>query len=147
MTDLLNCADSGGPQEVHVDVQKAMIECSVEELVFPAVGGDMTFTVKCDKEWTAFGEEDWIRCEVAGSTEREGSVKVTVQPNPESETRTSSVIVKSGMTRTAIPLTQAEPLQVSIDKLYSSSKGETFTVGVRGADGWQVESAADWSSA
>ncbi len=137
----------GEQKEGPVNNQKVTIECSVNELVFPAVGGEQTFNVSCDKEWTAYGEDQWVKCEVSGSTQKQGTVKVIVESNPETGNRNSAVVVKSGTTRVEIPLSQVEPLQVSKDKLYSSSKGEAFTVEVKGAEDWKAESTADWITA
>ncbi len=147
MMGLLNFTACGDPNAGPSDTQKAKIECSVEELIFPAAGGEQTFTVKCNREWTAFGDAEWISCDVTGSTEAQGSVKVSVQANPEGAARKSSVVVKSGTARVTIPLSQVEPLQVSKDKLFSSSKGETFIVDVKGAEGWTAESSAEWVKA
>ncbi len=144
---LLNVSACGEQKNNPVNTNKAKIECSVDDLVFPATGGEQTFTVKCDREWTAFGETDWINCSVSGSTEAQGSVKVTVGANAESGNRESAVVVKSGTARVTIPVLQVEPLQVSRTELYSSSKGETFTLEVKGAEGWKAESGVPWIKA
>ncbi len=147
ITGLLNLAACSSSEDVPSESQQARIECSASKLEFAATGGEQTFTVKCDKEWTAFGQSGWVSCEVVGSTAKQGSVKVTVQPNAETDSRETAVVVKSGMERVEIPLTQAAPLQVSESRLFSSSKGETFTVEVKGAEGWQVTATAGWVKA
>ncbi len=96
----------GEPDNGLTNGQSARIECSVNELVFPAAGGEQTFDVSCDREWTAYGEAEWIRCDVTGSTEKQGSVKVTVQEHSSTKARSSSVIVKSGTSRTVITVSQ-----------------------------------------
>ncbi len=144
ITSLLHLTACSDSEDTPPAAQQPQLECSVDKLAFAAVGGEQTFTVKCDKEWTAYAEDSWITCHVEGSTAAQGKIEVNVQPNSEENSRESAIIVKSGMSRLSIPLVQAAPLQVSKNKLFSSSKGETFTLEVKGPEGWQAEAAATW---
>ena len=72
---------------------------------------------------------------------------VTVAANTGTESRSGSVVVKSGAKRVTIPVTQAVPMQVEKSTIYSVSTGETILVGIKASKDFTVKSNDSWISA
>lgn len=107
--------------------------------------------VNCSRgEWTAYADDnskDWIKVNVSGSTSTQGTVTVTVAVNTGTESRSGSVVVKSGAKRVTIPVMQAVPMQVEKSTIYSVSTGETILVGIKASKDFTVKSNDSWISA
>lgn len=127
------------------------LTCSPDKVDAPVVGGSYVLNVNCSRgEWTAYADDtckDWIKVNVSGSTSTQGTVTVTVAANTGTESRSGSVVVKSGAKRVTIPVTQAVPMQVEKSTVYSISKGETLLVGIKASKDFTVKSNDNWISA
>lgn len=127
------------------------LTCSPDKVDAPVVGCSYVLNVNCSRgEWTAYADDtskDWIKVNVSGSTSTQGTVTVTVAANTGTESRSGSVVVKSGAKRVTIPVTQAVPMQVEKSTVYSISKGETLLVGIKASKDFTVKSNDNWISA
>lgn len=125
--------------------------CSPDKVDAPVVGGSYVLNVNCSRgEWTAYADDnskDWIKVNVSGSTSTQGTVTVTVAVNTGTESRSGSVVVKSGAKRVTIPVMQAVPMQVEKSTIYSVSTGETILVGIKASKDFTVKSNDSWISA
>lgn len=79
---------------------------SVTELTVPYIGGNSTVSVESDAEWTAYSNDEWIDCKVNGSSEKSGTVEISVSKNSEFEAREGEVTIKSGTVRENISVHQ-----------------------------------------
>lgn len=127
------------------------LTCSPDKVEAPVVGGSYVLNVNCSRgEWTAYADDnskDWIKVNVSGSTSTQGTVTVTVAANTGTESRSGSVVVKSGAKRVTIPVMQAVPMQVEKSTIYSVSTGETILVGIKASKDFTVKSNDSWISA
>lgn len=127
------------------------LTCSPDKVDASVVGGSYVLNVNCSRgEWTAYADDnskDWIKVNVSGSTSTQGTVTVTVAANTGTESRSGSVVVKSGAKRVTIPVTQATPMQVEKSTVYSVSKGEELYVVVKASGDWTVKSNDSWVTA
>ena len=127
------------------------LTCSPDKIDASVVGGTYSISVDCSRgEWTAYADDnskDWIKVNVSGSTSTQGTVTVTVAANTGTESRSGSVVVKSGAKRVTIPVTQATPMLVEKSTVYSVSKGEELYVVVKASGDWTVKSNDSWITA
>lgn len=125
------------------------ITCFPTEYQAPAVGATFQISVDISNgEWTAFVEgADWVKIQAQGTASKSGTVDVTVAPNTGTESRSADIVVKSGMERTIVKVTQDAPLQVAESSLYFSSAGSSVSVAVVAAGNWTVSSSASWLTA
>ena len=128
-----------------------ILVCSPEKVEAGAIEGEYTLNVTCSGgEWTAFASDDcssWVTAKVVDSSLDKGRVTVTVKANTGTTSRNGSVVVKSGVKRVTIPVTQAVPMSVSQRDIYSTSRGESFTLSVVAAGDWSVKSNDSWIKA
>lgn len=125
-----------------------LLTCSPEKVEAVAIAGEYTLKVSCSEgEWTAFASDDcssWVTAKVSDSSLKNGAVTVSVSANTGTTNRNGSIIVKSGMKRVTIPVTQEVPMSVSQREIYSNSRGEDFTLSVVAAGDWSVKSNDSW---
>lgn len=97
------CSSGEGGNGNEPPVIEVNLQCTPKELSFDAKEKlTLSIGVSCNREWTAYSNEDWIACKISGNT-----VSVTVTENEKYEERTGAVIVKSGSTRETISVKQA----------------------------------------
>ena len=97
------CSSGEGGHGDEPPVIEVNLQCTPKELSFDAKEKlTLSIGVSCNREWTAYSNEDWIACKISGNT-----VSVTVTENEKYEERTGAVIVKSGSTRETISVKQA----------------------------------------
>ena len=100
---LVACSSGEGGHGDEPPVIEVNLQCTPKELSFDAKEKlTLSIGVSCNREWTAYSNEDWIACKISGNT-----VSVTVTENEKYEERTGAVIVKSGSTRETISVKQA----------------------------------------
>ena len=66
-------------------------------------------SITSDQEWTAFSGDackECVSCKTSGSIGTQGTVEVTVKANTSNQSREGEIIVKSGITRISIPVSQ-----------------------------------------
>lgn len=131
--------------------ESATIKCSPEKVEATAQAGQYVVNVACSgKEWTAFASDDcsaWIKVSVTGSSSSQGTATITVSAHTGTTSREGTVVIKSGITRVSVPVTQAAPLSVSKTELYSNSVGEAFSLSVITSGEWNVKSNDNWITA
>ena len=132
-------------------IDDVTLTCLPEKVEAPAIRGEYILKVTCSAgEWTAYASDDcssWIAVKVAGSLDRQGTVTVTVDANTGQVLRSGSVVIKSGLKRITIPVTQEAPMSVSKREIYSNSGGETVTLSVIATGEWSVKSNDSWIKA
>lgn len=103
MMGFVACSSGEGGNGDEPPVIEVSLQCTPKELSFDAKEKlTLSIGVSCNREWTAYSNEDWIACKISGNT-----VSVTVTENEIYEERTGAVIVKSGSTRETISVKQA----------------------------------------
>lgn len=103
MMGFVACSSGEGANGDEPPVIEVSLQCTPKELSFDAKEKlTLSIGVSCNREWTAYSNEDWIACKISGNT-----VSVTVTENEKYEERTGAVIVKSGSTRETISVKQA----------------------------------------
>ncbi|WP_300702175.1 family 16 glycosylhydrolase [Bacteroides sp.] len=131
--------------------ESVTIKCSPEKVEATAQAGQYVVNVACSgKEWTAFASDDcsaWIKVSVTGSSSSQGTATITVSAHTGTTSREGTVVIKSGITRVSVPVTQAAPLSVSKTELYSNSVGEAFSLSVITSGEWNVKSNDNWITA
>ncbi len=121
------------------------ITVSPESISSPATGGSYTVNVNTTGvEWGAYPDSEWIKTTVTGSNTSKGSVSVTISANTSTTQRTGTIMIQSGTGRKTINITQDAPLQVSEEKVYTSSKGETIDVEVTSSSEWTATASDSW---
>lgn len=121
------------------------ITVSPESISSPATGGSYTVNVNTTGvEWGAYPDSEWIKTTVTGSNTSKGSVSVTISANTGTTQRTGTIMIQSGTGRKTINITQDAPLQVSEEKVYTSSKGETIDVEVTSSSEWTATASDSW---
>lgn len=103
MMGFVACSSGEGGNDNESPAIEVSLQCTPNELSFDAKEKlTLSIGVSCNREWTAYSNEDWIACKISGNT-----VSVTVTENEKYEERTGAVIVKSGSTRETISVKQA----------------------------------------
>lgn len=103
MMGFVACSSGEGGNGDEPPVIEVSLQCTPKELSFDAKEKlTLSIGVSCNREWTAYSNEDWIACKISGNT-----VSVTVTENEKYEERTGAVIVKSASTRETISVKQA----------------------------------------
>ncbi len=144
----ISCGNDGGDDFPIDDVKLTSLPEKVEVL---ATGGSYVLNVTCSgSEWTAYASDDcsfWTDVKVSGSLDKQGTVTVTVDANKGHESRSGSVVIKSGSTRLTIPVTQEAAMSVSNQEVYSYSAGQIVTLSVTASGDWSVISNDSWVKA
>lgn len=100
VTGLVACGGSGEGSEIPVET--IQLDCSPKEIALAASASSATISVTCNREWTAYANEDWIDTKVSGQT-----VEVSVTDNPVYEERNGSLVIKAGTNRITVSVKQA----------------------------------------
>ena len=84
------------------------ISASPETINAPADGGTYTVNVNTTgKEWGAFSSSDFVTITTNNTASQTGSINVTVEANPKTESRTANITIMSGTARKMVSVTQA----------------------------------------
>lgn len=146
---LLMVVSCGGDDDKSIAAGNVKITCDTERIDVKAVGGTATINVSSEQEWDVYSDASWIHCEAvrnAGNPDS-GKVNVTVDVNNTGNKRSGEVIIKSGMSRHVVVVTQNMNLHLSESVLESASTGQTFTVYVKAAAAWTVSTSDKWITA
>ena len=96
-----NNTPSGGGSAVTISVQPASLD-------FTAEGGTYNIGVTTTgKEWGAYTSDSWLKVNTANTTQQQGTVTVTAEANPLTESRSATITVMSGAARKQVSVTQA----------------------------------------
>ena len=123
-------------------VEAPTLKVSKTSLSFAAEGGEASFTITTNKDWTATPDADWVNVETtSGKASAQAiTIKVTAEENTASEARTATIKVKAGNLNETINVTQAE-------KVATEPEPEPEVPAIAGtgteADPYQIATAED----
>lgn len=108
-----------GSDDVAEEVATVKLTCTPSSFTFPADGGQDSFTVEANREFSVFAEEEWVK--VTPSSGMSGSTVVTVKVEENktyaNDPRTATVVVKSGTKRFKVGITQDSPKRPSAGEI------------------------------
>ena len=81
------------------------LELSEADLIFEAEGGQKTFTITCNTDWTITNESDWCTTDVTAGTGNR-TITVKTQSYGELEDRNMNLTVKAGGNTKVLTVTQ-----------------------------------------
>ena len=108
------------------------LELSTKDLVFEAQGGELTFDITCNADWTITNESDWCTLDMT-SGNGNATVKVSTGVYEENEDRNTVLTVKAGNTPQTLTVTQKheDALILSKDKFDVPQAGDNITIELR----------------
>lgn len=108
------------------------LELSTKDLVFEAQGGELTFDITCNADWTITNESDWCTLDMT-SGNGNATVKVSTGVYEENEDRNTVLTVKAGDTPQTLTITQKheDALILSKDKFDVPQAGDNITIELR----------------
>lgn len=108
------------------------LELSTKDLVFEAQGGELTFDITCNADWTITNESDWCTLDMT-SGNGNATVKVSTGVYEENEDRNTVLTVKAGNTPQTLTVTQKheDALILSKDKFDVQQAGDNITIELR----------------
>ncbi len=123
------------------------LELSRNDLVFEAVGGEKTFTVSCNGNWSIENGSGWCKTDFSSGT---GNliVKVAVDEYSGLEDRNTNLTVKAGDKTQVLGVTQKckDAIVLSKDKFDVPHAGETISVEVKSNITYDVSVPAEFQS-
>lgn len=140
--------DSGGdgPEEPE-QPKNVMLELSRSDLVFESSGGEKTFTVSCNGNWTIDNGSSWCKTDFNSGT---GNLTVTVTADVYSgmEDRNTNLTVKAGDKTQVLGVTQKckDAILLSKDKFDVPHAGETISVEVQSNITYDVTIPSEYQS-
>ncbi len=108
------------------------LELSTKDLVFEAQGGELTFDITCNADWTITNESDWCTLDMT-SGNGNATVKVSTGVYEENEDRNTVLTVKAGDTPQTLTVTQKheDALILSKEKFDVPQAGDNITIELR----------------
>ncbi len=140
--------DSGGdgPEEPE-QPKNVMLELSRADLIFESSGGEKTFTVSCNGNWTIDNGSSWCKTDFNSGT---GNLTVTVTADVYSgmEDRNTNLTVKAGDKTQVLGVTQKgkDAIIVSKDKFEVPQDGVTISVEVKSNISYEVTIPEEFGS-
>lgn len=112
-----------------VDPEKAQLEISTYDLTFSAQGGEESFEIYCNTDWTITNESDWCTLDMT-SGNGDATITVTTEAYYENEDRNTVLTIKAGNKTETLTVTQkdGEALILSKDKFDVPQKGGNITI-------------------
>ena len=140
--------DSGGNGPEEPDQPKNVtLELSRSDLVFESSGGEKTFTVSCNGNWTIDNGSSWCKTDFNSGT---GNLTVTVTADVYSgmEDRNTNLTVKAGDKTQVLGVTQKgkDAIIVSKDKFEVPQEGVTISVEVKSNISYEVTIPEEFGS-
>lgn len=139
----------GGEDEPDVpeNPKNVMLELSRNDLVFEAAGGEKTFTISSNGDWTIENGSGWCKTDFSSGT---GNLTVTVAVDEYSgmEDRNANLTVKAGDKTQVLGVTQKckDAIVLSKDKFDVPHAGETISVEVKSNITYDVSVPAEFQS-
>lgn len=108
------------------------LELSRSDLVFESSGGEKTFTISCNGNWTIENESDWCTTDIISGTGNR-TVTVNTQSYSALEDRNMNLTVKAGDKTQVLGVTQKykDAILLSKDKYKLPQEGGTVSVEVK----------------
>ncbi len=128
--------------------ENPVLSVSTESLQFDSEGGEQTFTVSSNVDWTVSSPQSW--CSVTpASASGNGTVKVKVSKHEQTSTRSTTITVKtdSGLTQTVkVEQTGIDVFEISPTEVSVPFGGGSFDIKVTSSIGYKISSHPDWIS-
>lgn len=142
-----SCGDKGSDQNEIVSDNKLSV--SPSSLNAAATGQTCTLQIEAGREWAIFASnnENWLSFSPTSGMSGSTQVQVTVKANSDVNAREATIGIKSGNERKYVTLRQEAPLQVSTNKVYCMSVGESVDVTVTTTSNWSASASESWISA
>ncbi len=125
-------SDGGYDSEKTENPKNVTLELSRNDLVFEAAGGEKTFTVSCNGNWSIENGSGWCKTDFGSGT---GNLTVTVTVDEYSgmEDRNTNLTVKAGVKTAVLSVTQKykDAIILSKNKFEVEPKGDTISVEVK----------------
>lgn len=99
----LACGENNDNSNNTTDI---LISFTPTELTVNSEGEVASVQVKANREWSAFSDQDWIKCSPNSSINREELLKINVAENTTPVKRSGNVVIRSGTKRETIPVIQ-----------------------------------------
>ena len=145
----ISCS-GGSSDEVTSPEDKGNVTISVspEALESGSDVNSLQLNITCNADWSIRTEASWINLRPAGGVKNEScNVTVTLQANPEFDTRSAILdIVSGGKVVKSVTVTQGFVKQVSasLTNLTVGGQGGTSTVTITSNTDWQATVSDDW---
>ena len=112
-----------------VDPENAQLDISTYDLVFEAQGGEETFEIYCNTDWTITNESDWCTLDKT-SGEGNATITVTTEVYYENEDQNTVLTIKAGDKTETLTVTQkdGEALILSKDKFDVPQEGGNISI-------------------
>lgn len=115
------------------------LELSDSDLIFEAEGGQKTFTITSNTEWTITNESDWCTTDITSGMGNR-TVKVSTKTYGELEERNMNLTVKAGDKTQVLGVTQKskDAIILSKDKFEVTNEGGNVAIQVRSNVDYEV---------
>lgn len=115
-----------------------------ETLQFENTASSQSVNIVTDGAWNAMTDDSWIHLS-ATSGEGPGTLNISVDANPDNETRSGQVVVTVGLTTKIISIVQAgRYINISCDDVLTKSTPSTVRISIESNQEWTVSSDVDW---
>lgn len=115
-----------------------------ETLQFENAASSQSVNIVTDGAWDAITDDSWIHLSPT-SGEGSGTLNISVDANPDNETRSGQVVVTVGLTTKIISIVQAgRYINISCDDVLTNSTPSTVRISIESNQEWTVSSDVDW---
>lgn len=115
-----------------------------ETLQFENAASSQSVNIVTDGAWDAVTDDSWIHLSPT-SGEGPGTLNISVDANPDNETRSGQVVVTVGLTTKIISVVQAgRYINISCDDVLTKSTPSTVRISIESNQEWTVSSDVDW---
>ena len=137
----LNIKQDGAPDPHYLEVMPMTIELDKD-------GEVVEVAISCSDDWTASVQANWVSLSVTSGT-GDGTITLTAEPNPISETRMTSLRVISGSLSQNVTIRQEageEPVTITIspDTLYTAYTGGFEHFSITANSNWTLATSDSW---
>lgn len=115
-----------------------------ETLQFENAASSQSVNIVTDGAWDAMTDDSWIHLSPT-SGEGSGTLNISVDANPDNETRSGQVVVTVGLTTKIISVVQVgRYINISCDDVLTKSTPSTVRISIESNQEWTVSSDVDW---
>lgn len=115
-----------------------------EALQFENTASSQSVNIVTDGAWDAVTDDSWIHLS-ATSGEGPGTLNISVDANPNNESRSGQVVVTVGLTTKIISVVQVgRYINISCDDVLTKSTPSTVRISIESNQEWTVSSDVDW---
>lgn len=115
-----------------------------ETLQFENAASSQSVNIVTDGAWDAVTDDAWIHLSPT-SGEGPGTLNISVDANPDNDTRSGQVVVTVGLTTKIISVVQVgRYINISCDDVLTKSTPSTVRISIESNQEWTVSSDVDW---